>query len=772
MKHRLLFLLVAFSLSANPQAWSPFLDSSRAIDWTSVGFTIPNYTTNCSTQPSLTANDPTAAAANTTAIQNALLSCDATHNVVNIPAGTYYVAGWTYGSQGKQVVRGAGPNSTYIYLTSTQGCGFWEGVCMGITTINPGFSNYLPGGTNACNWIGTDGVSGTYTQGSTHLLFQNCGNTITALTAGSQIFLDQANDITDTGGVYICNSRTNATSECALEDGTYTGRNIGGVDYSQIQIATVQSVTDNGGTPETYTVVISPGVYFNNIRTSQSPGAWWGTLSQNNGLENITIDQGFLDLNVGSTAGFQIGNYIQGLTSATTAWLVGIQSNQLNIRLIQGSGFTNGETIQQTTTRGGAPTGTTTINNYQETTNPSIGMITCNQCWVRNVRSMYGGRNQVWIVQSPSAVVRDSYFYQAQGYNSQSYAIEFELSSRSLIENNIFQQTTAPIMFGQGTGNVIGYNYVIDNVFGGPTGTFMMLSYSGHNAANNMNLWEGNNLDGINCDSIHGSSVLNTYFRNMVIGWQMGKLYSTYPISLEPWCRGFNVVGNVMGQPGYHSNYESYATAYNAGVNSGDAANVSIYDLGWTGWTTAAWPGIGGCGAPWAASPPAGACDPVVRPTLMRWGNWDTVTNGVKWNSTEASPAAVAYVNANFTSAYFDSLADTLPASLYYASKPSWWPSTKAWPPVGPDVSGANLGTCSGTYSGAQGTAAGQCTGGTLSSAWGAHATSIPAQDCFLNVMQGPPDGSGNVLNFDASLCYPGYGTRPASPTGLVATVH
>src|SRR5215831_16258497 len=102
MKHRLLFLIAAISLSAYSQPWSTFLNSSRAIDWSSAGFSIPNYTVNCSTQPSLTANSSGAAGTNATAIQNALNSCDATHNVVNIPAGTYYVSGITYPSHGKQ----------------------------------------------------------------------------------------------------------------------------------------------------------------------------------------------------------------------------------------------------------------------------------------------------------------------------------------------------------------------------------------------------------------------------------------------------------------------------------------------------------------------------------------------------------------------------------------------------------------------------------------------------------------------------------------------
>ena len=34
------------------------------------------------------------------------------------------------------------------------------------------------------------------------------------------------------------------------------------------------------------------------------------------------------------------------------------------------------------------------------------------------------------------------------------------------------------------------------------------------------------------------------------------------------------------------------------------------------------------------------------------------------------------------------------------------------------------------------------------------HAYSIPAQDCFFNVMGAPADGSGSVLSFNAAACY------------------
>jgi hypothetical protein len=44
-------------------------------------------------------------------------------------------------------------------------------------------------------------------------------------------------------------------------------------------------------------------------------------------------------------------------------------------------------------------------------------------------------------------------------------------------------------------------------------------------------------------------------------------------------------------------------------------------------------------------------------------------------------------------------------------------------------------------------------TGGNIANVAG-HANQIPAQVCYSNVMGGPADGSGNVLNFDANSCY------------------
>jgi hypothetical protein len=407
----------------------------------------------------------------------------------------------------------------------------------------------------------------------------------------------------------------------------------------------------------------------------------------------------------------------------------------------------------------------------------NVTIYNADQCWIRNVRSMYGGRNHVWVYLSSNAVIRDSYFYQNQSHTSVSYGIEFSQSSAALVENNIFQQITfGPTMFGPGSGIVLGYNYVVDNAYADPN---FSPGNASHNAGNGMNLWEGNNVPALNSDDSWGGSSTATWYRNLLTGWAAGKTQYTYPVSIENSNRAFNVIGNVLGQPGYQKTYEAYATSSSGGVNGGDAVNTSIYVLGWSGYN-----GWGGCQNHTGASP-GSSCDPLSRSTLMRWGNWDVVTNGTKWDSTEASPAAVPMVNANFTSTYFTSLTHTLPASLYYSAKPSWWPAGKAWPAIGPDVSSGNLGICTGTYAGAQATASSQCSGGAASGAWAAHVTSLPAQDCYLNVMHGAPDGTGSALSFDAGLCYTATGsgtngggtgggtttTPPPIPTGVTLTV-
>ncbi len=684
MIQRTVFLLAFFCLSAHAQNWSTFLDNSRAIDWSGVGFSIPNYTVPCVTQPSLLAGSANAAA-NTKAIDAALASCDATHNVVNLPAGTYYVAGIDFGTQGFEVLRGAGANQTDLIATAAapSGCaGEGSPVCIRASNWTYGGASNVqpPSGSNQCAW------TAGYAQGTTTITLSSCGGTPPL---NQTIILDQANDTSDTGGVYMCDG---STSNCGIE-GVYNsaGRVIGGVAHSELQVTYITGVTSLGG--GSYTVTISPGVYFTNIRSGQSPGAWWPGFIQNDGLENLMLD-----------------------SSAMTG----------------ASGLT---------------------------------LFSAYHSWAKGVTFYNCARSCVLFYQTANSVARDSYFYGAQSHAQTSYNIESDLSSAILIENNIMQQPTTTSLFAYSTsGSVVDYNFSVDNIFSNGTWTWEI--NGSHSTGNNLNLFEGNDAYRIDADNGAGPGTQSTNFRNLYSGYEVGMPNASTPVTLAALVRDWNFIGNVMGTPSIHTNYQGYASSTTTYVNPTLIYN-SIYDLG-----------SGGTGGVCALSPPQSTlCDPLTVSTLMRWGNYDVVNGAPQWNSTEASPAANTYVNANFTSSYFSTLAHTLPASFVYSTAPSWWPSSKPWPPIGPDVTTGNVGLCSGgTYAGWQATSASQCTGGTLTAGWASHAVSIPAMDCYLNTMGGPPNGSGSALSFNASACYGGAsgtsGPPPESPSGLVATVN
>lgn len=693
MKRLSIALLLLSSTLLWPQAWSTFIDPSRAIDWTSVGFAIPSYTVNCATQPSL-ATGSGSATANTTSIQNSLNSCDATHNVVLIPSGTWYANQVSFGSQGKQVLRGAGPLATDLIFESTGGCAGGignQGLCLQDPSglYNGSAAVLPPSGTQQCLW------TAGYAQGTTSITLSSCGGTPPL---HKILVLDQANDTTDTTGIYVCQQNNSTPSNCNNDGtGNNNGRVIGGVSYSQQQVTYITGVTSLGG--GSYTVTVSPAVYFTNIRSGQSPGAWWPGFVQLMGVENMTLD----------------GSNLSG----------------------------------------------------------TISLGQCYQCWIKNVRSLTAGRNHIGIYMSANDVVRDSYFYAAQSYGTSSYGVEFEEASAVLVENNIFQKTVAPIMFGAGTGSVIGYNLSINNFYTG-NGANPPDDTSGasaaHNSGNEMNLWEGNVMQSVWADNVWGSSSQITLYRNFLSGFQ--KMFAPSGTCFPYLCessativrafdRSLNYVGNVLGQPGFNTVYQTYATSTTAGT--GGSEDSAIYSFGWAG---------GGFGNPGSCG--ATFCDPLVFSTSMRWDNYDAFNQTVRQNTGEGCSAAVIYINANCTN--FTTPTTSLPASLYYSSKPSWWPSAKAWPSVGPDIATGNVSTCNGgTYASSQASSSGQCTGGSLNSTssttvgWASHVISIPAQDCYLTTLTGPPDGSGSVLAFDASTCYSTLTTTPGSPTLLMA---
>ena len=338
--------------------------------------------------------------------------------------------------------------------------------------------------------------------------------------------------------------------------------------------------------------------------------------------------------------------------------------------------------------------------NSSASTLSGIYFYDCYECWVKNVRSIKGNRNHVWIYQSARVVIRDSYFFGTQNAAAESYGIESFIASDSLVENDIFDQVASPLMSAGSSGNVYGYNYSIDNLYNSSPG-WMQNSYANHTAGNMFNLFEGNSLNALDCDDIHGTGSLATYFRNQLLGSQTGKTSNTHALNLYAFCRGYNIVGNVLGTSGYNTVYE-----VSPSIGSIGDCDASVYVLGF---------GSAECSGDTPGD------DALVRSMLLRWGNWDSSNGGVQWNAAEIPSAGFPFINGNAVPSN-----QSLPKSFYLAAQPAFWQTpfgAPAWPPVGPDVSG----------------------GFDISG----HAYKLPAQLCYEN-----GTFSGGILNFDATSCY------------------
>jgi hypothetical protein len=285
-----------------------------------------------------------------------------------------------------------------------------------------------------------------------------------------------------------------------------------------------------------------------------------------------------------------------------------------------------------------------TLNN-NETGGYNIAFERVDSCWIKGVESTFATTNSLNIAWSKNCEIRKNYFHEMTAYGVTSYGIDLQVSSDALIEDNIFYRFTTAILPRYGSsGCVIAYNYLLDMQFGGDwMAAALVPNHAGHPQ---YNLYEGNFCTQIYSDNTHGTSSDNTFFRNRVYGWQevlgdepepgqSGKSSNTIAIAFQAFNRNGNVVGNVLGYQGYH-------TFYDQSIQSGNSDWHSIYRLAYDEYNP-------------------GTPDNTVISSLTRKGNYNY--------ANDAIPAGESLSG------------DTLVASWYQSSKPSWF-GILPWPPV------------------------------------------------------------------------------------------
>jgi|HubBroStandDraft_1064217.scaffolds.fasta_scaffold20553_1 hypothetical protein len=714
LKTSLILILFCSSLELNlpdsalaQEPWSGILAPSRAVDWSQAGVPggIPSGGANW------TQCGSTIAAGASAATINAAISACGTDQYVQLGAGTFNLtAGLLFNDKSNVALRGMGADQTLLVFTGDNPCqGNSADICFQSTD-----TNYSGGPSNLANW-----TSG-YASGSTSIVLSSNTN----LTVGKPITLDQLD-----GSAALLNSGWSGVNVSLLgllnvnlwqvSESAFTPVSVKFNGVAGTQMGSIAAITGTNGwfwadgvlyvysVSSPLTAFINPGITAStddgDIFLCYTPQYVCSTNGDSGGgprpgrsqqqIVTVTSISGSGPYTVGITPGLDMPNW--SAANTPQAWW---PTSPISM-----SGVEN-----------------LSIDNTNSGSQVGVEVFNCYGCWVTGIRSIDPIRSHVQLFQSNHVTVQNNYFYETAYATSESYGVEMIPSSDSLIQNNIFQHISGPLVVtGSCSGCVLSYNFDIDDIFyNGSSYNWQQQGIYPHAVGDDHILVEGNQGAGVYSDNFHGTHHFQTIFRNVFNGFQPNNgtvtQSNTIPMILMAYSRFYNVIGNVLGSTALPD------TVYENSVSDPNSGNP-VYSIGF------------GDEIP---------NDPNTPRTLMRWGNYtvipqasDTPANsGIRFVASEVPSSIVNYSNPVPSST-------TLPPSFYLSGRPSWWPSTKPWPAIGPDVTGGNLPGYAG------------------------HAYSIPAADCYSNVMGGPANGTGNVLSFNATACY--GGVTPSPPTGL-----
>lgn len=274
-----------------------------------------------------------------------------------------------------------------------------------------------------------------------------------------------------------------------------------------------------------------------------------------------------------------------------------------------------------------------TVDNQTSRTDGIVINGTAN-CWLKGVELNGSWQNGILLKKSYRVTIRSCKIHEGipplpeagpQYSTSRAYGIFSNITSASLIENNQFYHLCMTVcMSGPNSGNVLSYNYIAEMYYS-PSMKWQSDIFSLHGGHARANLFEGNwGVGSFLADNVWGSSSHNVLFRNRIT-LDPKRPRRAFDIGLYSMSSYFSIVGNVLGSTGFETSY-----------STSTSGTKSILGL-----------------------------DPAIAASTLIHANWDSVTNGVRWNGTDDH---------------------VLPCSLYLSSKPSWWGSLH-WPAIGPDVS-------------------------------------------------------------------------------------
>ncbi|HXN71572.1 MAG TPA: choice-of-anchor D domain-containing protein [Candidatus Acidoferrales bacterium] len=684
--------------------WNGILDPSRAIVWNPGAPLINETRTQCGS--TIAAYTGTAAT-----INNAIAACGA-HQYVLLGAGTFTLSsGINFFKTGTTpnsyvTLRGQGANSTFIVFSgSISNSNYCNGhdVCAA-----GGDNNYANGGAiNSANWLGScitlPCTSGTYAKNAAYVLLSADTN----LSNGAPLILDQIDNQTDNGNLYVGCEIYDQSNPC------YNGTSTSGFQRGDGSLTTVrgqqQIVNVNGTITGTgpYTVPISPTIYAANWNSAQSPGAWWSSIPvYGDAVEDLSLDH----TNNGSTATDGIIFY-----NCTGCWAKGIRS----------------------------------IRNSSTSANwGHVDLASCNKC-----------------------TVRDSYFWGfacgTSGGSCDTYGIPAQTASDDLVENNISQLPGETQFYNSDCeGCAATYNYAAGTGFSSAGSNWLGAPNQFHSIVL-FALAEGNITAAYYGDNFHGCHDLNTFFRNRWDGYQTNQGYvtssETVPLRMNPCDRYENGIFNVIGSQLLHQLYSSSppgTNLYTSVVGLGTYPEVGLACGPSSGLIACADSLVATTRYLWGNYAECRSTSTSAECNAQSFNSAEVPSSGLPGGlyqnavpSTHTAPPSFLYSSQ---------------PSWWPAGKV--WPPVHPENTTGGNAgqcykTSTGIAPCTDTgvtFCSSEATNASQCgSGESFALSAGGRVTSNPAMDCYLNTMSGAANGTGGPYAFDRLTCYPAASTAP-----------
>jgi hypothetical protein len=161
----------------------------------------------------------------------------------------------------------------------------------------------------------------------------------------------------------------------------------------------------------------------------------------------------------------------------------------------------------------------------------------CIGSWIKNVKSKHTSNYHVFFAKCLQSEIRGCHFDGRKAGGTNGAGILFDGGSGCLVEDNIVEKVFPLIEVNHGaSGNVFAYNFF--------DGSGMNINHGPHNSHN---LYEGNISPWIQSDGYFGGASEETIFRNWLTGTYYDNSVYTFIIALNRFARNYSFIGNIVG---------------------------------------------------------------------------------------------------------------------------------------------------------------------------------------------------------------------------------